>query len=155
MKYEKVSIDAFSIAGISVRTANQNGRASLDMKKIWEDFRLNLKNIVDDINNRLSDDIYCVYTDYESDKDGEYTVIVGYKVSNTNDITGEYTFKEIPAANYYKIMAEGKIPDCTKQAWQSIWQSDINRSYLADFEVYGKEACNSEKAKIPIYLSVQ
>lgn len=137
MKYEKVSVDAVSIAGISVRTANQNGRASLDIKKIWEDFRLNLKNIADDINNRLLDDIYCVYTDYESDKDGEYT------------------FKEIPAANYYKIMAEGKIPDCTIQAWQSIWQSDIKRRYLADFEAYGKEACNSEKAKIPIYLSVQ
>lgn len=137
MKYEKVFVDAFSIAGISFRTANQNGRAYLDIKKIWEDFRLNLKNIADDINNRLSDDIYCVYTDYESDKDGEYT------------------FKEIPAANYYKIMAEGKIPDCTIQAWQSIWQSDIKRRYLADFEVYGKEACNSEKAKIPIYLSVQ
>lgn len=52
MKYEKVSVDAFLIAGISVRTANQNGRASLDIKKIWEDFRLNLKNIADDINNR-------------------------------------------------------------------------------------------------------
>ena len=153
MKYEEIILDDFSIVGISVRTWNKDGKGVADIQKLWTDFMSN--NVADDINNRLSDEIYCVYTDYESDKDGAYTVILGYKVSDTNDVTGEYDYKDIPGGKYFKFVGEGKIPECVGKTWAYIWNSNIERRYLADFEVYGKEAMDPENAKVVTYLSVE
>lgn len=153
MKYEEVNLEGFSVVGISVRTSNKNKQAAKDIKELWKDFTRN--NVANDINNRLSDDVYCIYTDYESDKDGTYTAILGFKVDNTNDITGEYDYKDIPGGKYYKFVAEGELPESIDKAWEYIWQSDINREYLADFEIYSPETRNHKKAKVPIYLSVQ
>lgn len=153
MKHEEVNLEQFSVVGISVRTINKDGKAAKDIAKLWDDFKNN--NIQDEINNRLSDDIYCIYSDYESDKDGEYTVIIGYKVNNTNDITGEFDYKDIPAGKYYKFVSEGTLPESVTETWKHIWQSDIKRAYYADFEVYSPETLSLERVMVPTYLSVE
>jgi len=154
MNYEEIRIGDFSIVGISVRTTNKDGKSVEDIQKLWTDFFSN--NVADDISDRLSEDIYCMYTDYESDHHGEYTVILGYKVSDTNEISGEYYYKDIPAGKYYKFEAEGKIPECVGKTWDYIWKSDFKRSYIADFDVYSAEnAFNPEKAKVTTYLSIE
>lgn len=153
MKYEKVTLEKFTVAGISVRTINKEGRSQRDISELWG--KLLIDNVIQSIPNRVSDDIYCIYTEYESDFTGEYTTILGCQVSSIEGISDEYTIKEIPTCDYYKFISEGKIPEAVGNTWNFIWQSDIKRKYLADFEVYGKSAENPENAIVATYLSIE
>lgn len=153
MDFEKVSLDKLIVVGISVRTTNQNYKSQRDIAKLWEFFFLN--NIQQLIPNKISDDIYCIYTDYESDYTGEYTTILGCLVSKIENLSDRLIVKEIPACEYYKYISEGEMPYCVGKTWAHIWQSNIDRKYLADFDIYGKEAKDPKNAKITTYLSIK
>lgn len=155
MKHEEVRLDKFTVVGLSVRTTNQNYQSQGDIAKLWEAFFRN--EIIQSIPNKVSDDIYCIYTDYESDYTGEYTTIIGYKVSDAKEIPTNLslTIKDIPESTYYKYISEGELPYAVGRTWAHIWQSNINRRYLADFDVYGEDARNSEKARITTFLSIK
>lgn len=154
MKQEEVVLDKFSVVGISVRTTNQDYKSQGDIAKLWEIF---LRNGYLESMPKVSDDIYCIYTDYESDYTGEYTTVLGYKVADAESIPTNLslTIKEIPSSKYYKYISEGELPYAVGKTWAHIWQSDIDRRYLADFDVYGKEAKDPANAKITTFLSIK
>lgn len=153
MKYEKITQEAISIVGIAVRTTNKDGQAQHDIAELWKKFIEN--NIADLIPFKISDDIYCIYTDYESDFMGEYTTILGCRVSDTNDTNDEFIYKEILSGDYLKFTSEGKLPEAVGKTWMHIWQSNYDRKYTADFDVYGKDAVDPENATVITYLSVK
>ena len=55
---------ALKIIGIEIRTSNENGVAIEDLGKLWGQFFS--ENIASKIPNKISDNIYAVYTDYSS-----------------------------------------------------------------------------------------
>ncbi len=156
MKHEEITLDSFTIVGISVRTTNQNHQSQKDIAQLWEAFLRNgyLQQMLP---NKVSDDIYCIYTDYESDYTGEYTTLIGYKVSTKEGIPTNLslTIKEFPKTRYNKYISEGELPYAVGKTWAYIWKSDINRAYIADFDVYGEEAKDLANAKIATYLSIK
>jgi len=154
MIYKEISLEPFTLVGISVRTTNQNGQSQTDINNLWIKF-FN-EQVIAGIPNKISDDIYCMYTDYESNFMGEYTTLIGCKVSEVDKIPEGLVSKHIPESKYYEYRSEGKIPDCIGHTWMQIWQSpDDNRKYEADFDVYGSEAVNPESAVVYTYLSVK
>jgi predicted transcriptional regulator YdeE len=38
--------------------------------------------------------------------------------------------------------------------WTKIWNTEIDRKYSADFEVYGEKAQDPENAEVDIYISL-
>lgn len=156
MTHEEVVLEKFTIVGLSVRTTNQNHHSQGDIAKLWEIFFRNayLQQLLP---NKVSDDIYCMYTDYESDYTGEYTTLLGYKVSSTDNVPTNLSLaiKEIENSKYNKYISEGELPYSVGKTWAHIWQSNINRRYLADFDVYGEEAKNPQNAKITTFLSIK
>lgn len=72
-------IEKFSVIGISVRTTNENGQSAKDIEALWGKFWG--EEIQNQIPNKINDDIYAVYTDYETDFNGPYTLIIGLTVS--------------------------------------------------------------------------
>jgi len=156
MKHEEVTLDKFYIVGISVRTTNQNHQSQGDIAKLWEIFFRNgyLQQM---LVNKVSNDIYCIYTDYESDYTGEYTTIIGYKVSEIKEIPTNLslTIEEIPESKYYKYISEGELPYAVGKTWAHIWQANIDRRYAADFDVYGSESIDPKNAKITTFLSIK
>lgn len=155
MKHEEVILEAFSVVGMSVRTTNQNHQSQNDIPKLWEAFLIN-SYLQELLPNKSTEDIYCVYTDYESDYTGSYTTIIGYKVTSIEKIPTNLglTIKEIPSSVYYKYVSEGELPSVVGDTWTHIWQSNIDRRYTADFDVYGEEVKNPANAKISTYLSI-
>ncbi|MDU1891338.1 MAG: effector binding domain-containing protein [Dysgonomonas sp.] len=155
MGHEVVVLEKFTVVGISVRTTNQNHQSQADIAKLWEIFFRN--EAIHSLPNKVSNDIYCIYTDYESDYTGEYTTVLGYKVSDTDGIASglNLTIKEIPECTYYKYISEGELPYAVGKTWAHISQSDIDRRYLADFDVYGEEAKDHKNAKIITFLSIK
>ncbi|QNF32462.1 AraC family transcriptional regulator [Adhaeribacter swui] len=152
MQFETTVLDEFYIIGISVRTANANGQAQADIGALWS--RFFNQNIISQIPDKVNNDLYCVYTDYESDYQGPYTTVLGCKVQSLQNIPDGLSGIPIPAANYQVYTSQGKLPDCVGQTWHYIWQHTQNRKYTADFDVYGPEAQNPEAAIVKTYLSI-
>ncbi len=71
----QLELEDFEIVGISVRTTNQNQRAEKDLETLWKSFYTN--DLKTKIGDKISVDLYCVYTDYETDYTGAYTTIFG------------------------------------------------------------------------------
>ena len=142
---------SFKIVGISIRTNNQ--KAANDLGKLWSKFIG--ENTTKKIPNKVSGDIYSIYTDYESDHNGDYTNIIGYQVSSLENIAVGLVSKEIPTSEYQKFTAKGKFPNCVQATWGEIWNSEIDRRYTADFEVYSGKSLNITNADVDIFISVK
>lgn len=145
------NIKNFKIIGIKTKTTN--GKASEDVGELWEEFFS--KNVPSQILDKKSDDVYAIYTDYESDYKGEYTCIIGMKVNSIDKIPNELIGREFESGNYQKFIAKGQMPNAVVETWKNIWASDkeLNRKYTADFEVYGKKSQNGENSEVEIYIA--
>jgi predicted transcriptional regulator YdeE len=146
------TLGAFHVIGIFVRTTNVNNKSLKDIGDLFGKFMG--ENILEKIPNKISVDIYCVYTDYESDYNGPYTTIVGCKVSSLKDIPTGLTGKTIPDSKYQVYKSTGKLSISLAKTWEGIWNTDINRRYSADFDVYGEKAADFENAEVDTYVAV-
>jgi predicted transcriptional regulator YdeE len=142
----------FKIIGISVRTSNTNNQALKDIGELFGKFMG--QNISEMIPNKLTDDIYCVYTEYESDFNGPYTTIIGCKVSSLNDIPAGFIGRTIPESRYQVYKSTGKLSISLGKTWEDIWSSELNRKYAVDFDIYGEKAKDFENGEVETYVSV-
>ncbi|KKO92004.1 transcriptional regulator [Sphingobacterium sp. Ag1] len=153
---ENITIQKFYIAGISVRTTNQNGQASEDIEALWERFWT--EDIQNKIPNKTSDEIYAVYTDYKSDFKGFYTTIIGMSVDSLENCPEGFVGIIIEADNYEKFVSKGKMPQAIVETWLEIWaDQDLNsrRAYKADFTIHGKKYYDGDNAEVETYLSIK
>jgi predicted transcriptional regulator YdeE len=150
MKY----INGFNIIGISVRTTNKDGRSATDLGNLWK--RFYGEGLSGKIPNRSGNDIYSIYTDYESNYTGAYTAIIGMKVTSLETIPAGMVGKAFPAGNFLQFIAKGPMPGAIMNTWKEIWKKDneLHRKYIYDFEVYGDRSKLVENAEVDIYISV-
>jgi predicted transcriptional regulator YdeE len=152
MDSENVTIEEFSVVGISVRTSNKNGQSKKDISALWSQFMS--ENMVAKIPDKVNENIYCIYTDYESDFMGPYTTILGYEVSSIGNLPEGLIAKTIPVCIYRPFISIGKLPDSVLKTWKYIWESGIKRKYLADFDIYPPDAFSAGNPVVETYLSV-
>lgn len=147
-------IQNFKIIGITMETTNENGQASKDLGVLWE--RFFSENIPDKISNKESEEIYAIYTDYESDFTGKYTAIIGQKVTTLKTIPKGCAGREFREDTYRKFTAKGAMPSAIVEIWKDIWEKDkvLQRKYTADFEVYGAKSQNGDNSEVEIYIAV-
>ena len=145
-------LEAFHVIGIFVRTTNTGNKSLQDIGNLFGQFMGT--NIFKKIPNKLSGDIYCVYTDYESDFNGPYTTIVGCKVSSLTDIPTGLIAKTIPAAKYQVYTSTGKLSVSLSKTWEGIWNTKIDRRYSSDFDIYGEKARDFENAEVDTYVAI-
>lgn len=150
---EKTTLPPFAIIGIAVRTTNENGQTATDIPALWNRFMA--ENILAKIPNRLSDDIYSVYTEYEKDFTKPYTTILGCKVSHLEHIPEGLVGKTFEEGNYSRFTAKGNLSHgAVYNEWEKIWNSGFERKYTVDFEIYGEKAQNPENAEVPIFIAI-
>jgi predicted transcriptional regulator YdeE len=132
------TVQKFYIIGISTRTTNENGQSAKDIEALWGKFWG--EEIQKQIPNKVSDEIYAVYTDYETDFTGLYTTIIGLPVSSLENIPEGFVSITIETAVYKKFVSKGKMPEAVFNTWLEIWQNKkLNRAYKADFTIHGKK----------------
>ncbi len=150
----KIVIEKFNIIGIAVRTTNENSQSGLDLPALWNKFLE--EKIAEKIPNKVDDEVYCVYTDYEADHTKPYTAILGCKVSTLDEVPQGMIGKEISEAQYRKTTAKGSIlKGIIFEEWVKIWNAGFDRTFTTDFEVYGEKAQNPECAEVDIFVSVR
>lgn len=134
MDYRLVERPAFTVAGISLRTSNRRPR---EIAGLWEAFFK--RNIRAAVAGRVSDAIYSLYTDYESDYRGEYTLLLGCELKGAAGLAAEHDVRRVPEATYAVFTARGEQPKALIEVWSAIWASDLKRRYTTDFDYYPPE----------------
>ncbi|KEQ28411.1 GyrI-like domain-containing protein [Pedobacter antarcticus] len=146
-------IEETYIIGLPVRTTNENGQSAKDIPLLWE--RFFSENIAAGIPGTTGPEVYCIYTDYEDDYTKPYTTILGCPVADLSQIPEGLTGHTIAAGNYKHFQAKGKLNEgIVYKEWTGIWNSDIQRTYDSDFEIYGEKAQDPENATVDIFISV-
>ncbi len=128
-------LDGFTVVGLSVITDNESGADAIN--QIWEDFfEKQIGQQVEDI--RENDFIYAVYSDYEGDHTKPYRFTLGYKLKDAQAAVPDGLHTVVTeTADYAMLSAAGEQPKALVEAWTAIWQSDLDRRFTTDFEIYG------------------
>jgi predicted transcriptional regulator YdeE len=143
-----------TIVGISVRTSNNNGEAARDIPALWGRFMS--EYLSSTIKNKIDDTIFCVYTDYEKNHQAPYTAILGCAVSNAESLPDNMMAVEIQPGNYQKFTAKGNLNEgAVFNEWVKIWNSDLDRAYTTDYEVYGERAAKMENGEVDIFIALK
>lgn len=149
-----MKIQKFNVIGISVRTTNENNKSGEDIPALWNTFMS--EAIQSKIPGKISEELFCIYTDYEKDHTKPYTTILGCRVDSLDFIPENMVGKTIESADYEELIAKGNLTEgVVYNKWLEIWSSGLDRSFTADFEVYGAKAQNPENAEVAIYIAIQ
>jgi predicted transcriptional regulator YdeE len=145
-------LEEFHVIGISVRTSNKDGKSQKDIGELFGIFFRD--NLIEKIPNKENNDVYCIYTEYESDFKAPYTTVIGCKVTSLEKVPAELIGITVPTLKYLVFRSTGRLPESVGKTWDQIWQSGISRKYIADFDVYGQKAQNPNDAEVDTYISI-
>ncbi len=142
------------IAGMEIRTRNDAGQAEQAIPQLWGKFMQ--ANIAEKLSDLACSTMYAVYTDYEGDHTKPYTMMLGFEVTSGENVPKDLTVKTIPVAEYETFTAKGNLTEnAVIDAWTKIWQSDLNRTYKTDIEVYGEKAMDPTNGEAEIWIGVK
>lgn len=150
------------IVGIKIRTNNKFETNTLEGKIFPIVKRYFHQNIAARIPNRLHPETtYCIYTEYESDHQGDYTYFIGEEVRSFAGIPADLETLIIPSQKYTRFTSgPDSMPDVVRKPWQKIWEmtpSELGgiRSYISDFEIYDERSKDHQNIILDIYIGIQ
>ena len=147
-----IQLQPFHVIGITVRTSNVDGASGRDIPALWQKFISD--HISDQIPNKLSSEVYSIYTKYEGDYLQPYTTLLGCPVAMLDHIPNGMEGMTFEGGVYEKFEAKGNLEEgVVYNAWLDIWQNCTNRAYTADFEIYGEKSMNPQDAVVDIFVS--
>ena len=135
-------ITAFRVAGISVRTSNQDevSPETARLGALWGRFFQD--GIPSKVANQVpGSPVYGVYSDYESDVNGQYTVTAGVQIEPSATGGDDFTAVDVPGGEYLVFEGQGAMPQVVIETWISVWDyfsagGEFKRAYTTDFELY-------------------
>jgi predicted transcriptional regulator YdeE len=139
---KKVRVAEARVVGISVRTRNadEGDPQKAKIGALWQRFfadGIAAKTGTVDPGKTLA-----VYTDYESDHQGAYTLVVGCAVTGAPPVPAGMVAVTIPAGEFDAFEAKGEMPKALNETWGAIWRhyeaGRAKRAYTTDFEVHEK-----------------
>ena len=150
------------VIGIQVRTRNADEAdpAKAKIARLWgRFFRENIKGRVP--NPTDPDTVVAVYSDYESDENGMYTLTVGLQVGVVKDIPQGLSAKICKPSKYaFFRTSRGPVPDVLIQTWKEVWSVNEKelggkRSFTADFEFYDDRSRDPKNASVDVYVGIR
>lgn len=150
----------FNVIGIAARTSNAKEMTPDGViGKQWG--RIFQEGLLEKIPNKADQNIVAVYTDYASDHDGEYTFLLGARVTSDANVPAGMVAKKIPAGKFAVFTTEkGPAPQVVPAAWMKInfLPSSVtggDRIYAADYEIYDERATDPQNLQVDIYIGIK
>lgn len=149
------------LTGVTARTTNAE-EAGPDgrLPKLWETYFQNSAAL--QACSSRPEYIYSLYTEYESDASGAYTVLIGHEVKEGTPLREDAAFKqaEVPESEYLVFTSKkGPISEVVLQVWVEIWEyfkgSKEVRTYTGDFELYKANGFDPANAEVQIYIAIK
>ena len=143
----------FKLIGLKLdkKTTNEGGQSNIDCGGLWQKFEA--RDFAGQIPNKLGDEIYAVYFDYDGDHTQPFSYFIGCKVDRYAEVPKNMDCLVIPEQNYFKTTAKGQMPNCISSAWKDIWDSKTDRLFTFDFEVYDKRSRDWSDAEVDIFVA--
>jgi len=113
------------------------------ISRLWAAFVQ--RNLLLDIPNQAQPgEIVCVYTDHESDQDGDYLALLGRTVTSLDSIPEGMSGKLIPAQMMAAIDVAGNLQTTIPATWERalpMFTPDyrLQRTFVADLDIYPVE----------------
>lgn len=152
--------DGFTVVGISARTTNAREMTPQGViGATWG--RLFQEGIIQKIPNKADPRIVAVYTDYASDHNGEYTYVLGARVTSDADVPAGMVARKVPAGKYAMFTSEkGPAPQVVPALWMKInslpqGAAGADRVYHTDFEIYDERAMDPQNLQMDVYVGVK
>ncbi len=155
-------ISEIKLVGITERTSNvaeinpNTAKIGATIQKFFKE------NLPDKISNRKTPGkMFAVYTNYESDVNGDYTYFLGEEVTSFDNVAEGLETLIIPFQNYMKFTSQpGEMPTVVINMWQDIWkmnEADLGgkRAYIADFEVYDERSKDPKNTVLDVYIGIK
>jgi predicted transcriptional regulator YdeE len=125
-----VQMEAFTVMGREVRTSNArelSGQGAIG--QLWSKISPDLGTPV------------AVYSEYATDKDGEYSYMLGAEVGFDETMPLQFSRRDSEAGDYVCLKSEGPVtPEVVVGLWRQIWAleeaGDLSRAYRTDYEIY-------------------
>ncbi|HLY39595.1 MAG TPA: GyrI-like domain-containing protein [Terracidiphilus sp.] len=154
------SEDSFYVAGFSARTNNAKEATGHGViGQLWQDFYQ--KDLAAQIPHRIGADTIVVYSDYDSDEKGDYTYLLGTRVSSVDNLPSGMTYRKIAPGTYAVLTTDrGPVTEVVSALWKKIWgmtPEDLGgkRAFLTDYEVYDQRAADPHSAQVEFHIGVQ
>lgn len=151
MNYEVVNLEEKTVAGLTIRTNNNDSNMAKSIGNLWQKFFAD--GMYQSIANKQNDNSIGLYTNYESDVNGAYDVMVCCEIIDTVSLLIGVNTQIIPAGRYAKFVVHGDVPQVVAEFWSKLWSMDLDRKYSCDFEEY-QSGCEMNNAEIHIYISL-
>ena len=153
----KKSVATTKVIGIRTSTSSalETSPQSARIPELWQQFFS--ENIEERIPNKVADEfLYGVYSDYDNEQRGHYSITAGRQVSTTDVVPDGFVAIEIPQGDYLVFAEEGDMPAVIYTMWQAILEyfsrsTSHIRAFTTDFELYNNENPN----KIEIYIALK
>ena len=160
MQPKLVTRPAARVIGLEARTTNalEADPSTARIPRLWQ--RFFSEHVPEQIPNRAGSGAWmAVYTHYESDATGEYSLVLGAEVTSFDEIPDGLTRVAIPASRYLLFSAQGLMPQAVIETWSRIWshfsqESEYQRAYTADFELYDQRF-QSDNPEVDIFIAIK
>jgi len=161
LKPSIVEREEFLVVGIEARTSNAQETTSEGViPKQWD--RFFKEGVLGKIPNKADSNILAVYTEYASDRKGEYTYLLGAKVSAASSAPTGMAILRVSRSRYAVVTTgKGPVGKVVREAWQKIWDLEDHsrlggqRTYQADFEAYDERSRDPQNSQVDIYVGVR
>ncbi|HTT24308.1 MAG TPA: GyrI-like domain-containing protein [Candidatus Sulfotelmatobacter sp.] len=151
---------SFTVIGISSRTTNAKEVTDEGViGKMWA--RLFQESVLTKIPNKADQNIVAVYTDYVGDHNGEYTYILGARVTSDAEVPSGMVANKIPAQKFAVFTSDkGSAAKVVSALWMKINSLPKNatggdRLYKADFEIYDQRATDPGNLQMDVYVGIK
>ncbi|MFY9939227.1 MAG: GyrI-like domain-containing protein [Silvibacterium sp.] len=149
----------FSVIGVSVRTESRKEAGGTgQIPNLWT--RAMQDGTLDSIPNRADSNILAVYTDFASDQNGEFTYVLGARVTSIDKVPAGFVAVTIPAGKYAVVQTDkGALPDVLPKVWQRIHAMPASelggeRAFKVDYEVF-PAGFDWQNAQIDVHLGLK
>jgi predicted transcriptional regulator YdeE len=150
----------FTVVGISARTNNAvEATSSGKIGPMWGRFLS--ENLAAAIPARLDHKVVAVLTDYASDEKGDYTYILGVRVSSAVGVPEGMVARVVPSGRYALVVSEeGPPSQVVPEVWRRIWAMTPDalggrRAFATDFEEYDEADLAKSSLRARIHLSIK
>ena len=153
--------DELFIVGIEARTtAAKEMSAQGVIPQQWQKFMQ--EGVLQKIRNKADQNIYAVVTDFADKRYGEYSVVIGARVTDKSQVPVGLVLKTIPAGKYAIFQTDkGPARQVVPAAWQKIADSEdkgelgFTRTYKADYELFDGQAMDPQNLQAELHVGVK
>lgn len=149
MEYKVIELEEKLVSGIKVRTNNFSENVYEVIGGLWEKFYSETYNKIE---NKVNGRSLGIYTEYENDEKGDYTMMTACEIS-FSDKNNDMIIKKIPAGKYAVFTIRGDVRTEVGKFWEQLWKMKLDRTFICDYEEYCEGTM--EDCLINIYIGIK